>query len=330
MYPLNLKEFRHALAYAINRQELVDRILLGYGEVAHSVIPPAYKFWHNPNVRKYPYDPDKARQILDKLGIVDKNGDGWRDLPNGTTLEIEILTLSTWPPYVRMADMIKGFLEDIGVRAKVVAVEWGEESRRLHDRDYMIAIWGYTVAPEPSQFLSLFTNNPPPYWSMGEWQNQTYNDLFEKQKRILDPEERRKIIWKLQEILAEEIPILPIWVGYVVEGYRIDRFMGWIPMPMGILGIYNKLTWLNVRPVMPTTTTMVKTVTERVVTTTTQIVKGTETIVETVVTKVPVVTTVTVTPTTTTTQPTPTYDIIVPAIIVLAIILLVVLVLRKR
>ena len=300
-YPLNIKEFRHAIAYAINKQELVDRILLGYGEPMYSVIPPAYKFWHNPNVTKYEYDPEKAKEILDQLGFKDVDGDGWRETPEGEDLELEILTLSIWPPYVRMSDMISKYLKEVGIKAKITAVEWGEESKRLHDRNFDIATWGYTVAPEPSQFLTLFTNNPPPYWSMGEWVNETYNELFEKQKSLMSLEERREIIHKLQEILAEELPIIPIWVGYVTEAYRVDKFTGWIPMPMGILGIYNKLTWLSVRPVTMTVvspTTVVTTVTSAVTTT----------VVRTYTTVTPTTTVVTVsgTPTTITSMITQT------------------------
>ena len=253
-YPLSIKEFRQALSYAIDKQEIINRILLGYGEPLYSVIPPAYKFWHNPNVTKYEYDPDKAKAILDELGLVDVDGDGIRETPDGSDIEIEILTLSIWPPYVRLADMISRYWSNIGLKVSITAVEWGEESRRLHDRDYDVAVWGYTVAPEPTQFLSLFTNNPPPYWSMGEWVNETYNELLEQQKTVMNIEERRDIIYRLQEILAEELPIIPIWSAYVIEAYRVDRYTGWIPMPMGVLGIYNKLTWLSVKPVTQTKT----------------------------------------------------------------------------
>ena len=351
--PLNIKKFRHALAYAIDKQEIINRILLGYGEPLHSVIPPAHKFWHNPNVTKYEYNPEKAKQILDSLGFRDIDGDGYREYPNGTELELEILTLSTWPPYVRLADMLSKYWSAVGLKTKILAVEWGEESKRLHERRYDIAVWGYTVAPEPSQFLVLFTNITP-YWSMGEWVNETYNELFEKQKSIMNPEERRKIIFKLQEILAEEIPILPIWVTYVAEAYRVDRYTGWIPMPMGILGIYNKLTWLNVRPVTLTTVspvpvtvpvTITKTIkfveTRTIPTTMVTTISGVPT---TIVTTTAILMTIPVTITTTAarpitvTQTTVTERVIIPTwmyaviaiLVILLVIVAVVLLLRKR
>jgi len=300
-YPFSIKEFRYALAYAINKQEIIDRILLGYGEPLCSVIPPAHRFWHNPNVPKYEYNPDKAKEILDELGFKDIDGDGYRETPNGTKLEIEILTLSTWPPYVRLADMLSKYWTNIELKVKILAVEWGEESKRLHERNYDVAIWGFTVAPEPSQFLVLFTNNPPPYWSMGEWENETYNKLFEQQKSVMDINKRREIIFKLQQILAEELPIIPIWAAYVIEAYRTDKFVDWIPMPMGILGIYNKLTWLSVKPVVLTTPTPM--VVTKVLT---------KTIVKTTTTPVTIVTTISGTPTTIVTTTTVPVTITTP------------------
>ncbi len=252
-YPFNITDFRRAIEYAINKQDLVNRVLLGYGEPLYSVIPPAYKVWYNPNVTKYTYNPKKANEILDKLGFVMKNG--IRYLPNGKPLTIELLTLSTWPPYVRMADLLKTYLKNVGIQVKIVAVDWGEESQRLHTRNYEMAIWGYTVAPDPSQFLSLFLSNANPWWSMGEWSNKTFDELYKEQLSTFDLQKRREIIWKMQEIIAEQVPIIPIWVDDVIEAYRIDTFTGWIPMPMGILGIYNKLTWLSVHPAWITVTT---------------------------------------------------------------------------
>jgi len=287
-YPLNITAFRRALSYAIDKQDLVNRVLLGYGEPAYSVIPPAYKIWYYPNVTKYEYNPEKAEQILDSLGFKDTNGDGIRELPNGQTLQLEILTLSTWPPYVRMADLLTKYLKAVGIATKVVAVDWGEESSRLHNRNYEIAIWGYTVAPDPSQFLSQFLSTAKPWWSMGEWGNATYDKLYEQQLSEFDLTERQHMIWKMQDILAQELPIIPIWVDYVTEGYRLDTYAGWVPMPMGILGIYNKLTWLSVHPAKQTTT-----ITSKITKTTTKV-----TTVTTEITEVSTVTSVITTSTT--------------------------------
>jgi len=72
---------RRAIAYAINKEEVVKRGALGYGTVTDSYCAkPFYPFWSNPNVLTYPYDLDKANKILDEQGYLDIDGDGIREL----------------------------------------------------------------------------------------------------------------------------------------------------------------------------------------------------------------------------------------------------------
>ena len=255
-YPLSIVEFRRAMAYAIDRQELVNRVLLGHGEVVDAPGGvPGLAFWYNKEVTKYPYDVEKAKSILDELGFKDRNGDGFRETPEGSELKIELLNLAGYPPYVRMGDIISQELAQVGIRAINRPVEWAAQSKAANERTFDVLVWGWTISPEPAQYLGTFVAKEP-YWSAGEMENQTFNDVFAQQKAELDQNKRQQLIFKLQEILAQQLPVIPIWVMDVIEAYRADRFTGFIAMPMGIGGIYNKATWLSVRPVVtPQTTT---------------------------------------------------------------------------
>jgi len=72
---------RRAIAYAIDKDDVVKRGALGYGTVTESYCPGSFfPFWHNPNVLTYSYDPDKANKILDEQGYLDIDGDGIREL----------------------------------------------------------------------------------------------------------------------------------------------------------------------------------------------------------------------------------------------------------
>jgi len=72
---------RKAIAYAINKEDVVKRGALGFGTVTEGYCPKSfYPFWSNPNVLTYPYDPEKANQILDEQGYLDTDGDGVREL----------------------------------------------------------------------------------------------------------------------------------------------------------------------------------------------------------------------------------------------------------
>ena len=248
-YPFSIREFRQALAYAIDKKDLIDRVLLGYGDAVDAPGGvPALDFWYNKDVTKYPYNPDKAKQILDGLGFVDKNKDGVRETPNGTRLEFDILNLAGYAPYVRMGDVIAEQLQKVGIRFVNKPVEWAAQSKACNERDYDVIVWGWTISPEPGQYLGQFTLTDT-YWSFGEWHNATFNALFDQQKTELDINKRKQLIFKLQEILAEELPVLPIWTMSIIETYRLDTFTGYVPAAGGIGGIYNKVTWLNIRPV---------------------------------------------------------------------------------
>jgi len=248
-YPFSLKEFRQALAYAIDKNRLIDRVLLGYGDPVDAVgSAPAFDYWYNPNVKKYPYDLEMAKQILDNLGFVDRNNDGIRETRNGTKLQFELTNLAGYSPYIRMGDVVSSQLAEIGVSMVNTPVEWATQSKKANERDFYAMVWGWTIAPEPAQYLGTFRAENP-YWSAGEMRNQTFNDVFDAQKSEMSPEKRRAMIFQLEAILSEELPVIPIWIMDVVEAYRIDRFTNFTPAPMGIGGIYNKVTWLTVEPV---------------------------------------------------------------------------------
>src|SRR5690606_6641302 len=66
--PFDDKAVRLAMAYVIPKQRIVDELLEGYGTVANSLIGPANEFWHNPNVKEFGFDPEKARSILEDAG----------------------------------------------------------------------------------------------------------------------------------------------------------------------------------------------------------------------------------------------------------------------
>jgi peptide/nickel transport system substrate-binding protein len=260
-YPFSLKEFRQALAYAIDKNDLVARVLQGYGDVVDAPGGvPGLAFWYNQDVTKYPYNPDKAKQMLDSLGFVDKNHDGVRETPNGTRLEFVLTNLAGYPPYVRMGDVLTEQLAKVGIKIVNTPVEWAAQSKAANERDFVMMVWGWTISPEPGQYLGQFDSNtnPNPYWSFGEWQNATFNSIYEAQKAEVDINKRKNLIFQLEEILAQELPVMPIWTMSVIEAYRIDTFTNYSPAAGGVSGIYNKVTWLTVKPFMaPATATTV-------------------------------------------------------------------------
>ena len=102
VYPYNITEFRHAIGYAINYEEIVEMITAGYGKVPNAgFVPEGWKYFKE--TKKMEYDQSKAGEILDRLKFVDTDGDGIRETPDGKDLEIEIIVRSDIAQNLRLA-----------------------------------------------------------------------------------------------------------------------------------------------------------------------------------------------------------------------------------
>ena len=101
---------RQAIAHAIDKQTLVDRVLLGNGSAGDSVLQPIYSRWYEPingTDLEYKYDPDEARRLLGEAGWTDTNGDGLVE-KDGKTLDFELLAISDLTTSVPLAKLMVG------------------------------------------------------------------------------------------------------------------------------------------------------------------------------------------------------------------------------
>ena len=121
--------FRKALSFALNRTEIKNLVFMGQGEERQLTYHPgtvddeAYKEeWATAYTE---YNPEKAKALLDEMGVVDQNGDGWRDKPNGDDLLLQLLANSSRSVAMSTAEMAKGFWNDVGINVNMDSVEEG-------------------------------------------------------------------------------------------------------------------------------------------------------------------------------------------------------------
>src|SRR5690606_35231468 len=109
------------LAMAIDRQEIVDALLYGEGEVATSTIPP----WHPlyPDLDPVPHDPGQAAQLLEQAGWVDRSGDGVRENAQGEPLRFEVLS-SDGPRRRSVVEVLQNQLRQVGADAQIRVMEF--------------------------------------------------------------------------------------------------------------------------------------------------------------------------------------------------------------
>ncbi len=154
--PFNDATVRRAMTLGINRQEIIDALLHGYGKPATSTIPPWHRF--NPGMEPLPYDPDRSRQLLEQAGWVDRNGDGVRENAAGTPLRFQLLT-SERPLNRAIVEVVQNQLAEIGVAAVPQVLEFQTMLAQHKSRDFdaVLTNWvldNFQVASAPYALFS--------------------------------------------------------------------------------------------------------------------------------------------------------------------------------
>ncbi len=337
-WPFNITEFRRAMAYAVNKEAIVNEILMGYGiPGSPGVVPPfgVNAQWYNPNVANaYTFNLSKTAEILDKLGFVDVDGDGWREAPDGSDFSFEIYPPSYDIVRVRAAQKIAEWLSQIpggGIKAVVRVLDWKTVWPLIREGKVDTYLLGSGPGNDISWLYRRFHSWPEGTGNWARFSNPEVDRLTELLKVTFDPEERKKIAWRIQEILAEEVPIVVLYYRKIINPYRDAEFEGWFKPADD--DVFNKITLLRVQlktPAQPVT----QVVTQTVVTVTTVTAPGAS---PTVITKtVPVTTVITKTeavpaPQTAPAQPQQdTTMLIVAGIIAILVIALIAVLLRRK
>ncbi len=200
------KRVRQALAYAINKQEVVDGVLLGMGEVATG--PYKTDTWvYNNKVQKYPYNPDKARQLLAAAGWSDSDDDGVLD-KGGRPFAFTIVTNQGNDLRIKTGEIIQRRFKEVGVDVKLRVIEWAAFLKEFIDpSNFDATILGWTGGPEPDQYNIWHSSKiGPRKLNFIGFRNAEADDLLERGRRTFDQAERKQIYDRFQEILAEEQP----------------------------------------------------------------------------------------------------------------------------
>jgi len=240
---------RQAIAYSINKQDLVDIVLQGLGTAADTIVPPTLGggFWHNPNIHDLPFDTAKAASILEDAGYL-KGADGVR-AKGDLRLEFRLQFPSDNSVYPRLADMMTNWFNEAGMKAIPESVDSDSLIMATTPTgDYDLVIWGWGPDPDPDFILSVMTTEQfvDGGWSDSGYHNPEYDQLYLDQQQTVVKSERQAIIWKMQEMVFNDRPYIVLYYEKLLQAYRSDRFTGFIESPIGIeVGV----SLLHVEPV---------------------------------------------------------------------------------
>jgi peptide/nickel transport system substrate-binding protein len=225
---LNMKEgpftdqrVRQAVNYAVNKESLVNDVLQGTAEVANGPTPPAFNWAYNEEVEPYPYDPERARELLAEAGAegaelkfyVTEGGSGMLDpVPMGTAIQADLAA--------------------VGLNVEIETYEWNtflaEVNPGLEGKADMAEMAWMTTDPDTLPYLTLRTEAWPERggFNSSYYSNPKVDELLNDARTSTDPEERAQLYKQMQEIVHEDAPWLFVanWKQSAVTTANVGDF----------------------------------------------------------------------------------------------------------
>lgn len=244
--PFDDVRVRRAINYAIDKQEIIDGVYLGLGINIASPYKPGTR-WSNPALTPYPYDPAKARTLLQEAGFKDTDGDGILER-DGKPFSFEIITNQN-KEREKSAVLIQRRLKDVGIDVKIRAIEWASFiSRFIKTGDFDVVVLGWGLGLDPDQYNIWHSSQQAPgQFNFIGYQNPSVDKLLEQGRQELNPDKRMKIYHEFARILLEDSPIVYLSAGYGLTAIH-QRVKG-IDSPAPPAGIgHNSQDWYIPQP----------------------------------------------------------------------------------
>jgi peptide/nickel transport system substrate-binding protein len=235
------KNLRHAIACAIDKQSIVDKIMDGKGEPTS--IPFRSNHWaFNPHAKRYSLDLATAKALLAASGWKDTDGDGILD-KNGKPLRFTLMYAAGDVLRKDICTAVRTDLRKVGIDVELAGLSWEQIKPRMY-QDATLFFFATVYDPDDqypiwhSQFIGQG------WWNPACYQNKRVDELLEKGRAVMGREERRKIYGELQEILAEDQPM--IFIAFTDHTYACStRVKGIKIQPEGHSGYMTEGLWWN-------------------------------------------------------------------------------------
>lgn len=228
--PLGDREMRRALTLAIDRRALVDGLWRGFARIAVSPIPTSVWAAH-PDLEPWPYDPGAARELLERRGWRDEDGDGVRER-DGQRLSFELAVNGDNRQRADSAILIQAQLARVGVEAHVRLLDFHALVERLdaHDFDAALGAWGIDTSLD--LWYAFHSQAITEGYNSGGYSNREVDRLIDAARRAHDPATLLRPLRRIQEILHGDQPYT-----FLVEPLGLDahrrRVKGVDPSALG-------------------------------------------------------------------------------------------------
>ncbi|MEC2057508.1 oligopeptide ABC transporter substrate-binding protein [Peribacillus psychrosaccharolyticus] len=215
------KQLRQAMAYAIDNNIVAEKFYKGLRFAATSVIPTAFPKYHNTEMEGYKFDPEKAKSLLDEAKYVDKDGDGLREDPNGEKFTINFASMTGTDIAEPLSQLYIQQWKDVGLDVQLVDGKLAEfnsfyemlqtDSEKV---DIYQAAWGTGSDPDPSGIWAKGAS-----YNYTRWVNDKNDELLKQgiSAKAFDEDYRKDIYNQWQELVHEEVPVIPTLFRYEFE-----------------------------------------------------------------------------------------------------------------
>jgi peptide/nickel transport system substrate-binding protein len=222
-----------AFAHAINKQELLDGVVLGLGRKATGPFRPG-TWADNPNVKGIPYDPKKAVALLAEAGWTTRNAEGLL-VKDGKPFTFELLTNQGNDERKKVAEIVQAALRDLGIGVDIRILEWAallKEHVKKRNFDAMILGWG--TGADPDQYVVWHSSQTgPDELNHISYKNPEVDALLEAGRSSCVQADRTRFYHRLHEVLAEDQPLVFLYWRDVMPAVS-GRVFGIDPGPAGI------------------------------------------------------------------------------------------------
>ena len=238
--PFDDVRVRRAIAYAIDRQEILDGVQLGLGETIATPYKPG-TFWVNTKLKPRPFDPEKSRALLAEAGWFDSDGDGIFD-KNGKPLSFTILTNNGNKQRADAATIMQHRLKKIGIDVKIRLVEWSAFIENfINKRRFDAVILGWSLSPDPDQYTIWHSSQTGPrQFNFLSYSNPKVDEALVAARRTFDRQRRKQLYDLMQEEIYQDVPMVFLFAPYSLPVMH-KRIHGVKPAPAGIG--YNSEHW---------------------------------------------------------------------------------------
>ena len=239
--PLNRVEVRRALAQAIDA-EAIRRVVLGgkAKSTGSSVLSPTLKFWHDPNLKEYAYDPKASKAALSKAGFDDADGDGLFD-----DLQLDMIYDKADPNISRWAQLVRDSSREAGIDIKLSGLERNTYVEKGAERDFDIYAGSWAIMEEPAAYLALAFKSGG-FINYGQVKDPALDALIDEAQQATSPDDALQPVHDIAARIHEQVYDVVLYVETFTVAYD-SSWTGFVVQPSELLSIVNPQSLAQVR-----------------------------------------------------------------------------------